>query len=163
MKGSTSSKVWRNKNLPQSDVTAQWMCLRLPSCSSRFEYQAQHLHITFFNLNLNCIVKKRKIIKKGHGLAHILKTINWRSNLVLLDDMWRTWNNILIEPNIYVKKMIAILIIWWKQSGEIYFISFAYDATSVTRLGHFLDFGQLFKAFGNNQFAQISQILRQFL
>ena len=34
---------------------------------------------------------------------------------------------------------------------------------SVTRLGDLLDFGQVFKAFGNNQFAQISHILRQFL
>ena len=34
---------------------------------------------------------------------------------------------------------------------------------SVTRLGNLLDFGQLFEAFGNNQFAQISHILRQFL
>ena len=36
-------------------------------------------------------------------------------------------------------------------------------ATSVTRLGNLLDFGQIFKAFGNNYFAQISHILRQFL
>ena len=35
--------------------------------------------------------------------------------------------------------------------------------TSVTRLGDLLEFGQLFKAFGNNCFAQISHILRQFL
>ena len=34
---------------------------------------------------------------------------------------------------------------------------------SVTRLGDLLDFGQVFKAFGNNKFAQISHILRQFL
>ena len=34
--------------------------------------------------------------------------------------------------------------------------------TNVTRLGDLLDFGQVFKAFGNNQFAQISHILRQF-
>ena len=34
---------------------------------------------------------------------------------------------------------------------------------SVTRLGDLLDFGQLFKAFGNNQFAQIFHIIRQFL
>ena len=33
---------------------------------------------------------------------------------------------------------------------------------SVTRLGNLLDFGQLFKAFGNNYFAQILHILRQF-
>ena len=31
---------------------------------------------------------------------------------------------------------------------------------SVTRLGDLLDFGQLFKAFGNNYFAQILQILQ---
>ena len=36
-------------------------------------------------------------------------------------------------------------------------------ATSVTRFGDFLDFGQFFKAFGNNYFAQILHILRQFL
>ena len=35
--------------------------------------------------------------------------------------------------------------------------------TSVTRLGAFLDFKQVFKAFGNNYFDQISHILRQFL
>ena len=35
--------------------------------------------------------------------------------------------------------------------------------TSVTRLGGLLDFVQLFKAFGNNYFAQILHILRQFL
>ena len=30
-------------------------------------------------------------------------------------------------------------------------------------MGDLLDFGQLFKAFDNNQFAQISYIIRQFL
>ena len=34
---------------------------------------------------------------------------------------------------------------------------------SVTRLGDLLHFGQLFKACGNNYFARISHILRQFL
>ena len=34
---------------------------------------------------------------------------------------------------------------------------------SVTRLGDLLDFGQLYKAFGNNKFAQIFHILKQFL
>ena len=34
---------------------------------------------------------------------------------------------------------------------------------SVTRFGDLLDFGQLFKAFSNNSFAQISHILRQYL
>ena len=35
--------------------------------------------------------------------------------------------------------------------------------SSVTRFGDLLDFGQLFKAFGNNYFAKISFILRQLL
>ena len=34
-------------------------------------------------------------------------------------------------------------------------------AHSVTRLGDLLDFGQVFKAFGSNLFAQISHILGQ--
>ena len=34
---------------------------------------------------------------------------------------------------------------------------------SVTRLVDLLDFGQIFKAFGNNYFAQISYILKQVL
>ena len=34
-------------------------------------------------------------------------------------------------------------------------------ASGVTRLGDLLGFGQLFKAFGNDSFAQISYILRQ--
>ena len=33
----------------------------------------------------------------------------------------------------------------------------------MTRFGDLLDFGQVFKAFGNNKFAQISHILWQFL
>ena len=37
-----------------------------------------------------------------------------------------------------------------------------WPANSVTRLGDLLDFGQLFKACGNNQFAQISHIIRHF-
>ena len=32
----------------------------------------------------------------------------------------------------------------------------------MTRLGDLLDFGQIFKAFGNNTFAQISNILGNF-
>ena len=34
---------------------------------------------------------------------------------------------------------------------------------SVTRLGDLLDFGQVFKAFGNHYFAQISHIIGQLL
>ena len=39
----------------------------------------------------------------------------------------------------------------------------AFCNKSVTRLGDLLDFGPLFKALSNNQFAQISHILRQLL
>ena len=39
----------------------------------------------------------------------------------------------------------------------------ALDATSATRLGDLLHFGQLFKACGNNYFARIAHIYRQFL
>ena len=38
-----------------------------------------------------------------------------------------------------------------------------FNQVSVTRLGDLLDFGPLFKAFSNNEFAQISHFLRQFL
>ena len=45
-------------------------------------------------------------------------------------------------------------------------LAFTYEVSnrnSVTKLGDLLDFGQVFKAFGNSLFAQISHILRQFL
>ena len=38
----------------------------------------------------------------------------------------------------------------------------AAEAASLTRLGDLLHFGQLFKAFGNNYFAQITHILGNF-
>ena len=41
-------------------------------------------------------------------------------------------------------------------------IKLAFPSTSVTRLVDVLEFGQVFKAFGNNYFAQISHILREF-
>ena len=37
------------------------------------------------------------------------------------------------------------------------------SASSVTRFGNFLHFGQPFKAGGNNYFTQITHIVRQFL
>jgi len=49
-------------------------------------------------------------------------------------------------------------------ANDLYRISDAlFLKSSVTRLGYLFDFGQLFKAFDNNLFAQISYILRQFL
>ena len=42
-------------------------------------------------------------------------------------------------------------------------LRFVLIAISVTRFGDFLHFGRLFKAFGNNYFAQISYSLVQFL
>ena len=43
------------------------------------------------------------------------------------------------------------------------FYRFQYFEASVTRLGDFLQFGQPFKAGGNNYFTQITHIARQFL
>ena len=45
---------------------------------------------------------------------------------------------------------------------QIIFLMNLYFFGSVTRVGNFLHFGQLFKAFCNNEFALISYILRQF-
>ena len=42
-------------------------------------------------------------------------------------------------------------------------LSANYPLASVTRSGDLLDFGQLLKTLGNNYFAQISQILREYL
>ena len=42
-------------------------------------------------------------------------------------------------------------------------IELTFYVSIVTILGDLWDFGQLFKAFGNSLFAQISHILRQFL
>ena len=42
------------------------------------------------------------------------------------------------------------------------FISYECTYSSVTRMGDLLHFGQLFKAFGNNYFAQITHILGNF-
>ena len=46
----------------------------------------------------------------------------------------------------------------WSQHLHWYLFPF-----SVTRLGDLLAFGQLFKAFGNNEYTQIFNIPRQFL
>ena len=55
-------KDWKiNKKMPKC------VRLRLPSCGPGFESQAQHLHFTFFNLNLNCNVRRTKINKKETG------------------------------------------------------------------------------------------------
>ena len=62
----------------------------------------------------------------------------------------------------------------WGEWRKMTFPSFSFEifnfcpieqsgASSVTRSGDLLDFGKLFKAFGNDKFAQISHILRQFM
>ena len=51
----------------------------------------------------------------------------------------------------------------WQISRYVLMFFQTYILISVTRLGDFLDFGQLFKALSNNEFAQISHILRHFL
>ena len=54
---------------------------------------------------------------------------------------------------------IANLVQWLSTTK----IGATYSPISVTRSGDLLDFDQLFKAFGNNSFAQISHILKDFL
>ena len=49
------------------------------------------------------------------------------------------------------------------ESGCVKAYWFVCIGFSVTRLGDLLDFGQVFKAFSNNYFAQISHILKQIL
>ena len=53
----------------------------------------------------------------------------------------------------------------WQSSNSVPVLNIevSYLGSSVTRLGNLLDFGQLFKAFGNNYFVQISYILTHFL
>ena len=59
--------------------------------------------------------------------------------------------------NIRLKKLSEHLVSLWTTLWSKMSI-----LASVTRSGDFLDFGQRFKAFGNNKFVQISHILRQF-
>ena len=74
------------------------------------------------------------------------------------------------------KRMFFIfsLAVIWLLFNFHFYLSFLYPVflsmshsedtrVSVTRLGNILDFGQLFKAFGNNQFAPIFPILKQLL
>ena len=84
-----------------------------------------------------------------------------------------TFGGILKDDSIEVKMIFVQL---WENLG--YFLiqllvtllikKFLYDTSvftlkiSVTRVGDFLHFGQLFKAFCNNEFSQISYIIRQF-
>ena len=65
------------------------------------------------------------------------------------------WLKILAKPIRILKISVALIY------TPILFIRSA--PASVTRFGEILDYGQLFKVFGNNQFAQIFHILRQFL
>ena len=51
----------------------------------------------------------------------------------------------------------------WRQSPSVPTIMRSRVLISATRFGDLLDFGQLFNVFGNNEFAQISDNLRQFL
>ena len=68
----------------QIGAIAQWMRLCLPFCGPWFESQARHL--CFFNLYLNCDVKRTKINKKKPGLGQFLKT----SKLVGQDTSYRS-------------------------------------------------------------------------
>ena len=69
-------------------------------------------------------------------------------------------------------KPLRVLIVLEKVKHKIGFVGFVFlflltshrdlSTVSVTRLGDLLHFGQLFKASGNNYFAQIAHILGNF-
>ena len=103
---------------------------------------------------------------------HMQRQTRWKLNF------WCTENNKIFK----VSKMIKLKAIFrkcLKLKFEILFVSVPNSpqvekfklfgvgllniVCSMTRLGNFLHFGQLFKSFGNNYFAQISHILKQFL
>ena len=54
------------------------------------------------------------------------------------------------------------LIVKFGKKNSALVSSYSFIPKSVTRLGDLFDFGQVFKAIGNNKFAQISHILFHF-
>ena len=56
-----------------SKWATQWICLRLPSWGTRFEYQA--LHLRGFQIVTDCDVERTKINKNMPGFAHIEKDV----------------------------------------------------------------------------------------
>ena len=80
--------------------------------------------------------------------------------LYLSLSVFRFFLSLLMSVSIFSKNSLYV-------SHRRLFIVVYYDlflvGSSVTRLGDLLDFGQLFKAFGSYQLAQIFHILRQFL
>ena len=73
-------------------------------------------------------------------------------NFIVVNGHWKPW-------------LIKTQKRFWRKylhNSATYFCTDGHT-NSVTRFGDFSDFGLLFKAFGNNKFAQISYILRQFM
>ena len=60
-------------NIERTAATAQWILLRLPSCGSRFETQAQHLR--FFNLLMTCEKDENKQKEAVNGPQKIYMNI----------------------------------------------------------------------------------------
>ena len=58
--------------------------------------------------------------------------------------------------------VIAALFTWESSTYLSEDVQWVTLAVSVTRLGNLLHFGQLFKACGDNYFAQMAHIFRQF-
>ena len=82
----------------------------------------------------------------------------------VMEGQWRKWTQrngqfFKIESSTVV---IESFVINSPSQGVESYHPFYWFVTSVTRLGDLLDFGQVLKAFGNNQFAKISHILSQF-
>ena len=128
----------------------------------------------FYNIeNLKLLEQKRPNLSSNHFK---MARSRWASNkiysLIFSFDYGNQYidisNKIFYKIPPWCKNFsYDIMLFFWQMFiwTNIYFNSFSRKTllTSVTRLGDLLNFGQLFKAICNNQFAQISHILRQFL
>ena len=120
-------------------------------CIWAFKYLSQ-THLSSFPLHLqfhwNNFLCLSAIISLSHALSLPISAI------ISLSHMLSLYLSIISPMSLIV--IIALLLF----SSHTWGVQ---KTSSVTRLGNLLDFGQLLKVLCNNQFAQISYILRQFL
>ena len=84
------------------------------------------------------------------------RTINVHFIQIERTQFFKVRQNISLKLHLLIKNVFNF-------SGNTLVQIFVNIPSSVARLVDLLDFWQLFKAFGSNEFAQISHILRQFL
>ena len=118
---------------------------------------------------LKILTPLQKLPKNVGDLSKIIVAQGFKSRPKCKNcQVWSHWAQCLNVCGMYVSLKFSFFIyVATYHLGQYYnsklLTMLKRPVTSVTRLGDILDFGQLFKAFGNNLFAQISHILRQFL